>query len=171
MLSPFIGFNERDLTGIYSIAVPMNSGLAVIQDSTDATPLTPSPYGNFFGRAVAASCLAANNLTETGWVMQPVTATGPSVFSLLSSIYDESIAAGAVASVLLSKKKAQIATDQYVTGAGAGAIKFDGTVPRLSLCGIANGQPRVAQAGDSNRLVFLGQVTQRNTPCAIFEIQ
>ena len=169
MLSPFLGFEARDFVGTYVVAAAAASGLAMSLSGTDTTPLSPTPYGNSFGTLVPATCTTTNNLQETAWLLQPVTTTGPSVFNLLSSIYDESVMVGSVASVVLSRKGCQIATDQYLAS-GTGQIKFDGTVTLETECGIASGQPRVAQAGDLNRLQFKGQVVQRNVPCAIFQI-
>lgn len=170
MLSPFLGLNERDILGVYAVAAAMNAGLAVGLSGADTTPLTPTPYGNSFGTVAAVSCTTTNNLKETGWLLQPVSASGPSIFNFLASIYDESVAAGAIASVVASKAGAQIATDQYLAS-GTGHIAFDGSVILDTACGIAAGQPRVTQAGDLNRLSFKGQVSQRLTACAIFEIQ
>lgn len=172
MLSPYLGFEGRDITGVYRITVASASGLALTALASDTRPLTPSPYGNSLGSLTAGSVTTAGVVRETGWLLQPVTATGPSVFSVLSSVYDESIAAGQIASVLLSKSGAQVATDQYVAagGAGAGQILFDGTVALDKTCGIFNGQPRVLQTGDVARLLFKGQVVQRTLPLGIFEI-
>lgn len=169
MLSPFLGFTERDIVGTYVAGAAMNSGLAVVLSTSDTSPLTPNAYGNSFGTLALATCTTTNNLPEMGWVLQPVTTSGPSIFNLLSSIYDESVPVGANPAVVLSKPRAQVATDQYLA-TGTGHIAFDGSVALDTVCGIASGQPRVLQTGDLQRLIFKGQVVQRQIPCAIFEI-
>lgn len=172
MLTPYLGLEGRDILGVYKIAAAANSGLALQMVTSDATPLTPSPYGRQSGTLGPATVTTASGKKETGWLLQPVTPTGPSVFSVLASIYDESVAVGQVAAVVASRQGTQIATDQYVAagGSAAGQIVFDGTVALDELCGIYQGQPRVLQTGDLARLQFKGQVIQRNTPLAIFEI-
>lgn len=170
MFTPFLGFSHKDIIGTFAVNSAMQSGLAVIQNSGATQALTSGVYGNNFGDVVAATITSTGNLRELGWLLQPVTATGPSVFSVLASIYDESIAAGQNPAVILSKSGAIIATDQYVAGSGTGAIKFDGTVALGTACGLNGGQPRVAQSGDVDRLIFMGQVLQRNITCAIFSI-
>lgn len=174
MLSPFLGFVQSDIVGVFKAGAVMASGLALMLDTTDASPLTPSFYGNSFGTVKAATLTATSGpARETGFLLQPVSTNGPSVFSVLASIYDESVAAGTNAAVLLSKSGAMIATDQYATGAATGAIKFDGTVALETACGINAGMARVAQTtapADTVRLVFKGQVTQRNTALAVFQI-
>lgn len=169
MLSPFLGFVQSDIVGVFKAGAVMASGLALMLDTTDASPLTPSFYGNSFGTVKAANITTAGVIRETGFLLQPVTTSGPSVFSVLASIYDESVAAGTNAAVLLSKSGAFIASDQYLAS-GTGAIKFDGTVALETACGINAGMVRTVQAGDASRLVFKGQVTQRNTALAVFQI-
>lgn len=168
MLTPFLGFDERAIVGVHKIAVASSSGIALMQATTDATPLTPSPYGNSYGTLTAATILTAGPVRETGFLLQPVTATGPSVFSILASIYDESVAAGTIAAVLLSKSGAMIATDQYSTGTGA--ITFAGSVALDAACGYNAGLVRTVQAGDATRAIFKGQVVQRTLPLGIFQI-
>jgi hypothetical protein len=168
MLSPLLGFTERDIVGVFKVASASASGLAMIQDSlTDTSPLSPSPYANSFGSLVAASITTA--LPEDGYLLQPVTTTGPSVFSILASIYDESVAAGTTAALLLRKSGGFIATDQYVSGSGTGAITV-GSTSLNTICGIASGQFRIKQSGDTARAIFKGQVTQRATALAMFAI-
>jgi len=170
MFSPFLGFNHKEIVGTFAINTAAQSGLAVYQNSGNATALSSGLYGNNFGDVVPATVTTTGTIRELGWLLQPATATGPSVFSVLASIYDESIAAGQNAAVVLSKSGCIIATDQFVSGSGTGAIKFDGTVAINTACGLINGQPRVTQTGDVNRLLFMGQVLQRNITCAVFQI-
>jgi hypothetical protein len=170
MLSPYQGFEGRSITGVYKIAAAAFSGLALVAQTSDASPLTPSPYGNSLGTLVPGSVTTGGIQRETGWLLQPVTTSGPTVLEVLSSVYDESVAAGQIASVLLSLSGCQVATDQYVTGSATGAISFGGGVALDTACGIASGQPRVAQGGDVKRLLFKGQVVQRTIPLGIFQI-
>jgi hypothetical protein len=141
-------------------------------NTADASPLTPSPYGNSLGTLAPATITTAGVLRETAWLLQPVTVTGPTVLEVLSSVYDESVAAGQIASCVLSLSGAQVATDQYVAtgGTGAGQILFNGSVAQDATCGIHAGQPRVLQTGDAPRLIFKGQVVQRTLPLGIFAI-
>lgn len=184
MLAPLQGWLDREVVGVFKVAVAMASGLAVVIDnSANTAPLNPSPYANSFGQVKAASpaqtitqsgttpfaVTAVVDARETGWLLQPVTASGPSLLSVLSQVYDESVAAGGTAAVLPSKAGALIGTDQYVTAGGA-AIKFDGTVALGAICGINNGQPRLVQAGDAGRLQFMGKVSQRLLALATFQI-
>jgi hypothetical protein len=168
MFTPILGFDERAIVGVYKVASVASSGLAMMALASDTTPLTPSPYGNSYGTVQPATITTAGVLRETGWLLQPVTASGPSVFSILASIYDESVPAGTVAGVVLSKSGCQIATDQYATGTGA--ITFAGSVALDATCGINAGQPRTLQTGDVARLLFKGQVVQRTLPLGLFEI-
>jgi hypothetical protein len=170
MLTPYLGFEARHIAGVYISTVAAASGLAMAIDPSYTAPLTPTPYGRQMGRLTVASCTNSNNLHETGWLLQPVTATGPSVFSVLASIYDESVAVNQVCAIVLSASNCQVATDQYVAS-GTGAILFDGSVALDSDVAIHNGQPRVPQSGDLPRLQFKGQVVQRNTPLGIFSIK
>lgn len=171
MLSPFAGFEGREIFGAFTVANPTQSGLAVAISSTinASAPLNPNPYGNFYGTLVPASVTTSGLYKEQGWLLQPVSQTGPSILSILASIYDESVAVGQTAAVVLPVGGKLIATDQYLPS-GTGAIVFDGSVTLGTTCGIANGQPRVLQSGDVPRLVFLGKVVQRTVPCAIFQI-
>lgn len=168
MLSPFLGYTERDIVGVYSVASATASGVAVVADSSGTAPLSPTPYGNQYGAVVAASITAAGT-RELGFLLQPVTTSGPSLLSILAQVYDESIPAGAVAAVLLSKSGAQIATDQFATGTATGAILFDGSVAIDAVCGIASGLFRVKQGGDIARAQFLGAVNQRGSELAVFQ--
>lgn len=168
MLSPLIGFADREVVGIYKVAAPAQSGLAMGSIVGDTSPLTPSPYGNSFGSIYPVSVTTAGVLRETGWLLQPVTATGPSVFSVIASIYDESVAQGQTAAVVASVSGKTIATDQYVAS-GSGAITV-GTTAIETICGIYQGQPRILQGGDQPRLIFKGQTVQNRIPCGMFLI-
>jgi hypothetical protein len=182
MLSPLAGFIEREILGIFKVNAAMASGIAVGIDATDTTPLSPSPYGNSFGSVVAASPVVSGTadtgtgaLTalklgrEIGYLLQPVTATGPSILSVLSQVYDESIAEGNTAAVLLAKAGAMIATDQFQTS-GAQAIKFDGTVALGTACSIVSGVTQVQTGLQATRSIFLGKIVQRRLPLGVFQI-
>jgi hypothetical protein len=178
MLTPFIGFHEREIIGVYVVGAPANSGLGMTLSTADATPIVATPYGNSFGTIVPATTNTAASgvgatFREQGYLLQPVTASGPSVFSILSSIYDESVPEGEVAGVVSPKAGAQIATDQYVAS-GSGAILFDGSVALLTQCSLNAGMVRTNQTNDVSRLLFLGQTVQRVqsgvAPLAVFQI-
>ncbi len=168
MLSPLIGFTDREILGVYTVNAAAQSGLALGSVVGDLSVNSPSPYGNSFGSVAPVSCTTAGTLRETGWLLQPVTLTGPSVFSVLASIYDESVAAGQTAAMVASVSGKTIATDQYVAS-GTGAINLS-TVAPDTIVGIFNGQPRLLQSGDQPRLQYKGQVLQRTIPCAMFLI-
>lgn len=169
MLAPLSGWVDREVYGVFKVATATAAGLAVQIDATNTAPLSVSLYGNSFGSVVPASIVNAGDM-ELGYLLQPVTATGPTLLNVLSQVYDESIAAGGTAAILPPKQGALIGTDQFATGAATGAIKFDNTVTLGTLCGIASGTIRVKQAGDVARLKFLGQVAQRNLTLAAFQI-
>lgn len=170
MLSPFLGFTERDIIGVYAVNSATASGVIVSLDATNSAPLNPTPYGNQFGDVVAASITTSPaGQRELGFLLQPVTTNGPSLLSILAQVYDESIPAGAVAAVLFAKTGNQVATDQYVAS-GTGAISFSGSTALNTPCGIASGLYRVAQAGDVNRALFMGAVNQRGSELAVFQI-
>lgn len=170
MLSPFLGFTERDIIGVYAVAAATASGVVVSQDATDTSPLSPTPYGNQFGHVVAASITTSPaGQRELGFLLQPVTTSGPTLLSILAQVYDESIPAGAVAAVLFAKTGCQVATDQYLAS-GTGKIAFDGSVALGTACGINAGLYRVTQAGDANRALFMGAVNQRGSEIAVFQI-
>lgn len=179
MFSPYLGFTERDIYGVFKIILTnwsgsptsASSGLALQQDSTnDTSPLTPSTYANSLGSLIPATIVTSGAPShETGWLLQPANLTGPSILSLLSTVYDESIASGSTAAVVRSTQGALIATDQYVASS-TGAITFGGSVALDAYIGLASGMPRVAQSGDVNRLQFKGSVVQRQTTCALFQI-
>jgi len=172
MLAPLQGWLDREVMGVFRVATAMASGVAVsIDNSQNTGPLNPSPYSNSFGFAVAATIASASaGSKELGYVLQPVTTNGPALLSILSQVYDESVPANATTAILPPKQGALIGTDQYVTGAGTGAIKFDGTVALGALCGINAGLVRVKQAADEPRLQFMGKVVQRLLPLATFQI-
>lgn len=182
MFSPLHGFLEREHMGMFSVNTALASGLAVEIDTTNNNPLSGSIYGAVYGNVVAASPaqtitqsgttpFAVTNVVngrELGWLMQPVTASGPSLLNVLTQVYDESVAVKSNPVVCLSKTGALIATDQFVAS-GTGQITFaNGTVG--SICGINAGQPRIQQAGDAPRLKLLGKVVQRGLTCAAFQI-
>lgn len=170
MFSPLHGFLEREQMGMFAVNTALASGLAVDIDTTNTAPLTGSIYGPVYANVVTATLTtASNNLREIGWLMQPVTASGPSLLNVLTQIYDESVKQGSVAVVVMPKAGALIATDQFLA-TGTGKIAFDGTVAPGTVCGIAAGQPRVLQAGDQPRLKFLGKVVQRAAACASFQL-
>lgn len=170
MLSPFMGFEGREICGVFTVGAPAQSGLAMVLSAGDTTPLNPNPYGANFGTVVPASIITASGpYKETGYLLQPVTQDGPSIFSILASIYDESVAQGQTAALVLPVAGKFIATDQYLLS-GTGAIAFDGSVAVGTTCGIASGQWRTLQTGDVPRAVFYGEVVQNDVPCAVFQI-
>lgn len=170
MFSPLHSFLEREHMGMYKVNFSTPSGIAVDIDPTNSAVLAGSVYGAIYGNVVAyTGTTASNNTRELGWLLQPVTATGPSLLNVLTQVYDESVAQGQTAVVCMSKAGALIATDQYLA-TGTGAIKFDGTVAAGTICGISAGAPRALQAGDVPRLKFLGKITQRNLSLAGFQI-
>jgi len=157
--------------GMYKVNFSTPSGIAVDLDPTNTAVLAGSVYGAIYGNVIAyTGTTASNNTRELGWLLQPVTATGPSFLNVMTNVYDESVAQGQTAVVCMSKAGALIATDQYITGAGTGAIKFDGTVIPGTICGINAGVVRTLQAGDQPRLKFLGKITQRNLSLGGFQI-
>ena len=182
MLSPLAGWVDRELLGVFTVATALPSGTAVDISSADTSPLTPSPYGNSFGTVVAATSSEAFVQSGTtpfavtdvglgrplGWLLQPVNSTGPSLLEIMTQVYDENILQGGTAAVLPAKAGAFIATDQF--SSGTGAVKFDGTVPLGTQLGVNAGLLRVRQAGDTPIGKFVGQVVQRNTACAAFQI-
>lgn len=184
MLALLAGFMEKEIFGSFTVASATASGLAMAIQNSDNSPLNPSPYGNFFGTIAPATVtqtfvqsgttpFAVTEVSvsgrEAGWLLQPVTSSGPALLNILAEVYDESVAAGGVAALALSKSGALIATDQYSTGTGA--ISFGGAVALGTTCGINAGQPRVLQAGDAPRLIFMGKVVQRGTiTMATFQI-
>jgi len=184
VLSPLAGFQEREILGVYKVAAAMASGLAVGIDSTNTAPLNPSPYGNSFGSVTVASPVitvtqsgttpfAVSGISETreiGYLLQPVTTSGPSILSVLSQVYDESVAAGNTAAVLLAKSGGLIATDQYLTTTG-NAIKFDGSVTLGVACSIVNGITQLQSGLQATRSTFQGKIVQRNLPLAVFQIK
>jgi hypothetical protein len=184
MLSPLAGFQEREILGVFKVATAMASGLAVGIDSTNTAPLNPSPYGNSFGSVVVASpavtftqsgttpfaVSSISHTREIGYLLQPVTTNGPSLLSVLSQVYDESVAAGNTAAVLLAKAGGIIATDQYLTTTGQ-AIKFDGSVSLGAVCSIVNGVTQLQTGAQASRSIFLGKIVQRNLPLGVFQIQ
>lgn len=181
--SPLHGFLEREHMGMFPVKTALASGLAVEIDNTNTAPLSGGVYGAVYGNVVAATptqtitqsgttpfaVTGVVNGRELGWLMQPVTTSGPSLLNVLTQVYDESVAVNSNPVVCLSKTGALIATDEYVAS-GTGAVKFDGTTAIATICGINAGQPRVLQAGDAPRLKFLGKVVQRNLTCAAFQI-
>jgi hypothetical protein len=171
MFSPLHGFLERESVGLFTVAAAMNSGLAVDINASDTTPFTnASPYGSVYGTAVTYSgTTASNNTRELGWLLTPVSTNGPSLLNILTQVYDESVAAGGTAVVVMSKAGALIATDQFVASGGT-AIKLDGTQAPGTIAGIASGQPRLLQGGDVARLKLIGAVVQRGLKLASFEI-
>ena len=172
MLALLAGWMEKDIFGSFKVAAATSSGLAMKIDSSDATPLSPSPYGNSFGSLVVASpgqtftqsgttpfaVTAVQTDRELGWLLQPVSTNGPALLNILAEVYDESVAAGGTAALALSRAGSLIATDQL----GA-SIVFDGSVTLGTICGINAGKPRVLVAGDAPRLKFMGKVVQRGT--------
>lgn len=168
MLTPFLGFEGRAIAGVFTVNAAAQSGLAM-SVAGDNSSNTTGVYGNNFGSVSPATIITSGTIRETGYLLQPVTATGPSIFSVLASIYDESVAAGTVASIVLSQSGNIIATDQYVAS-GTGAIAFAGTVLPGAALGLINGQPRVLQSGDVARGIFMGQVLQRTIPCLVMQI-
>ena len=151
--------------GVFRFSAVTASGIAVsIDNSQNTGPLNPSPYANSFGYATAASITTAGS-KELGYVLQPVSANGPALLSILSQVYDESVPVGATAAVLPPKAGALIGTDQYDT-----SVKFDGTLALGALLGIAAGIIRSKQAGDVARLQFMGKVVQRTLPLATMQI-
>ena len=170
MFSPLHSFLEREHMGMYKVNFATPSGIAVDVDPTNTAVLAGSVYGAVYGNVVAYSgTTASNNTRELGWLLQPVTATGPSLLNVLTQVYDESVAEGQTAVVCMSKAGALIATDQFVT-TGTGAIKFDTSVAAGTICGINAGVVRTLQAGDVPRLKFLGKITQRNLSLGGFQI-
>lgn len=172
MLAPLQGWLDREVMGVFRVATAMASGIVVsIDNSQNSGPLNPTPYSNSFGFATAATIANTNaGAKELGYVLQPVSTNGPSLLSILSQVYDESVPANATTAILPPKQGALIGTDQYPTGASTGAIKFDGTVALGALCGVNAGLIRVAQAGDQQRFQFMGKVVQRTLPLATFQI-
>lgn len=177
MFSPYLGFDERDIYGVHKINLAhwtgtpatASSGLALMQDATNDGALVPSTYANSIGSLIPATVVTASAPSrETGWLLQPVSTSGPSLLSLLSTVYDESIASGGTAAVCKSVSGAYIATDQYATGTGA--ITFAGTVALDAELGIAAGMPRVLQTGDAIRLAYKGSVYQRQIQCLLAQI-
>lgn len=177
MFSPYLGFMERDIYGVHKIILSnwsgspssASSGLALMQDAANDGALTPSTYANSIGSLIPATVVTASKpAKETGWLLQPASTTGPSLLSLLSTIYDESISSGSTAAVCKSVAGAYIATDQYSTTTGA--ITFAGAVALDAYIGINAGQPRVLQAGDAQRLQYKGSVFQRQIQCALLQI-
>ena len=172
MLSPLLGWNDREVIGIHKVNSVTAAGVAVQINSATLGPITgTSPYATVFGDVIPASITVQND-RELGYLLQPVSATGPALLSILSQIYDESVPAGATAAILPSKAGAYIASDQFVNtgGSAAGQILLDGTVTPGTLCGIANGLFRTKLAGDIARVKFLGKVVQRQNTLAAFQI-
>lgn len=180
MLAPLQGWLDREVLGVFRVAAATASGVAMqIDNSQNTGPLNPSPYANSFGYAVAASpsqtitqsgttpfaVTSVVNQMELGYLLQPVSANGPALLSILSQVYDESVPAGATAAILPPKQGAFIGTDQFGT-----SVKFDGTVALGTVCGINAGQVRVLVAGDAPRLKFMGKVVQRTLSLATFQI-
>ncbi len=170
MFSPLHGFLERESVGLFKVAAATNAGLAMDINGSDTSPFTASnSYAASYGTIVTASCTTAgNNTRELGWLLTPVTTSGPSLLNVLTKVDDESVAAGNVAVIYLSKAGALIATDQFSTGTGI--IHTDGTTAPGTICGIAAGQPRVLQSGDEPRLKLLGLVVQRGLKLCSFQI-
>jgi hypothetical protein len=171
MFSPLHGFLERELMGMFKVNFSTPAGIAVDVDPTNTAPLSGSVYGAIHSNVVAyTGTTASNNLRELGWILQPVTATGPSILNIMTMVYDESVAQGQTCVVVPSKAGALIATDQYLTS-GTGFIDFSGShgVPG-AICGINAGVVRLLQTGDVPRLKLLGKFTQRNLSLAGFQI-
>lgn len=179
MFSPLHGYLEREHVGMFAVNTALASGLAVEIDPSNTAPLSGGVYGAVYGNVVVASpgqtitqsgttpfaVTAVSSTRELGWLMQPVTSTGPSLLNILSQTYDESLKQGSNPVVVMSKAGAFICTDQLDA-----SIVFNGTVNLGTVCGIHNGQPRVLVAGDAPRLKFLGKVVQRSLTCAAFQI-
>lgn len=170
MFSPLHSFIEREHMGMYKVNFSTPSGIAVDIDPSNTAPLAGSVYGAIYGNVVAyTGTTASNNTRELGWLLQPVTATGPSLLNVLTMVYDESVAQGQTAVVCMSKAGALIATDQFVTS-GTGQILFSGATALGTICGINAGVVRTLQTGDVPRLKFLGKITQRNLSLGGFQI-
>jgi hypothetical protein len=181
MLSPLHGYLERESVGLFKVASATNSGLAMDISASDTSPMTLTTYGENYGTAVPATLtysftqsgttpFAVTGISasrELGWLLQPVSASGPSLLNILVQVYDESVAAGQIAVLVMSKAGALIATDQYLAS-GTGHIDF--TQAPGTICGIASGQPRILQAGDVPRLKLLGAVSQRGIKLASFQV-
>jgi len=164
MFSPYLGFQERDILGVFKVSVATSSGTAMQRDTTDTSPRVPSTYANSLGSVTAASILSSNGNKEIGWLLQPVSTAGPSLLSILSSVYDESVPALSTAAVVASKPGCHIATDQYVassTGSITTSTALDTTL------GIASGMLRTVQGGDATRATFQGFVVQRRITCVL----
>jgi hypothetical protein len=172
MFSPLHGYLEREFMGMYQVNFATPAGIAVTLDSTNTAPLSGSIYGATYGDVVAATTNTGASTVgyttrELGWLLQPVTASGPSLLNILVQVYDESIPQGATAVVCMSKTGALIATDQYETSGGQ-AIKFDGTVALNTACSINAGLVRTVTTDDITRLLFQGKIVQRNLTLASF---
>lgn len=173
MFSPYLGFMERDIVGTYKVSSAAASGLAMMLNVSDTSPNTPGVYANSLGSVVPASITTTASNKEIGWLLQPVTTSGPSILSLISSVYDESVAAGQTAAICLSKSNAIIATDQYVTTTADATYGINPLTATLNApCGIVSGQPRLkdATANDAERLLFVGAVYQRQILCGLFSL-
>jgi hypothetical protein len=168
MFSPLHSYIEREHMGMYTVTAPMQSGTAVDIDPTNTTPISGSIYGAIYGNIVAATCAVAGS-RELGWLLQPVTATGPTIFNLITQVYDESVAQGSTAVVAMSKAGALIGTDQ-ITTSGVNAILFDNTVALGTLCGLNAGKLEKTNGTEVNRAKFMGKVTQRNITLAMFQL-
>jgi hypothetical protein len=91
MFSPLHGYLEREFMGMYQVNFATPAGIAVTLDSTNTAPLSGSIYGATYGDVVAASTNTSATTVgfttrELGWLLQPVTASGPSLLNIQCSI-------------------------------------------------------------------------------------